>query len=93
MEDLVQPETWTTSLIIPISKKGDLKKCSNYRTISLISHTSKIILRIILNRLTPQAEDILDDEQAEETYLELQNNNGKTHGSSTTSIPQFHRFQ
>ena len=58
------PEAWTTSLIIPIPKKGDLKKCSNYRTISLISHTSKILLRIILNRLTPQAEDILADEQA-----------------------------
>ena len=58
------PEAWTTSLIIPIPKKGDLKKCSNYRTISLISHTSKIVLRIILNRLTPQAEDILADEQA-----------------------------
>ena len=42
-----------------IPKKGDLKKCSNYRTISLIIHTSKILLRIILNRLIPQAEEIL----------------------------------
>ena len=47
-----------------IPKKGDLKKCSNYRKISLISYTSKIILRIILNRLIPQAEDILAEEQA-----------------------------
>ena len=44
------PDLWSTSLIIPIPKKGDLKKCSNYRTISLISHTSKF-LRIMLNKL------------------------------------------
>ena len=36
------PDLWSTSLIIPIPRKGDLKKCSNYRTISLISHTIKI---------------------------------------------------
>ena len=47
------PDLWSTSLIIPIPKKGDLKKCSNYHTISLISHTRKILLRIILNRLIP----------------------------------------
>ena len=58
------PDLWSTSLIIPIPKKGDLKKCSNYCTISLISHTSNILLRIILNRLIPQAEDILAEEQA-----------------------------
>ena len=61
------PDLWSTSLIISIPKKGDLKKCSNYRTIGLkiiISHTSKILLRIILNRLIPQAEDILAEEQA-----------------------------
>ena len=58
------PDVWPTYLIIPIPKKGDLKKCSNYRTISLISHTSKILLRIILNRIIPQAEDILAEKQA-----------------------------
>ena len=58
------PDAWATYLIIPVPKKGDLKKCSNYRTISLISHTSKMLLRIILNRLTLQAEEILADEQA-----------------------------
>ena len=50
--------------MMTIPKKGDLKKFSNYRTISLISHTCKILLRIILNRLIPQAEDILAEEQA-----------------------------
>ena len=44
--------------------QGDLKKISKYRTISLISHTSKILLMIILTRLIPQAEDILSEEQA-----------------------------
>ena len=39
------------------------QKFSNNRTISLISHTSKILLRIILNRLIPQAEDILPEEK------------------------------
>ena len=53
-----------SSLIIPIPKKGDTKKCSNYRTLSLIPHPSKILLRIILNRLIPQAEQILAEEQA-----------------------------
>ena len=49
------PSHWTKSFIIPIPKKGDSRKCSNYRTLSLIPHTSKILLRIILNRLNPQA--------------------------------------
>ena len=58
------PDQWTKSLIIPIPKKGDSRKCSNYCTLSLIPHASKILLRIILNRLNPQAETILAEEQA-----------------------------
>ena len=58
------PEQWTTSLVIPIPKKGNLRKCENYRTLSLISHSRKMLLRIILNRLNPQVERILSDEQA-----------------------------
>ena len=54
----------TTSLISPLPNNGDLKNCENYRTVSLISHSSKILLRIILNRLTPQTENILSEEQA-----------------------------
>ena len=46
------------------SKEGDLKKCSNYRTISLISHLSKVLLKIINNRLKAKAEGILAEEQA-----------------------------
>ena len=58
------PTEWTQSLIIPLPKKGNIKQCQNYRTISLISHPSKIMLRIILNRLKRKAEEILSEEQA-----------------------------
>ena len=58
------PEMWSKYLIITIPKKEDLKKCENYRTISLICHTSKILIRIIINRMNPQAEEILTEEQA-----------------------------
>ena len=51
------------SLIITVPKKGNLQLCQNYRTISLISHPSKVILRILLNRLKPQAEEIIKEEQ------------------------------
>ena len=58
------PKSWTRSLIIPLPKKGNLRACSNYRTISLISHASKIMLRIILNRLRNKSESLLAEEQA-----------------------------
>ena len=51
------PTTWTQSLVITFPKKGNLQLCQNYRTISLISHRSKVMLKIILNRLQPQAEE------------------------------------
>ncbi|KAK2180178.1 hypothetical protein NP493_454g03017 [Ridgeia piscesae] len=55
---------WTQSLIINLPKKGNLQLCQNYRTISLISHPSKVTLKILLNRLKPQAEKIIAEEQA-----------------------------
>ena len=58
------PRSWTQSLIITLPKKGNLQQCQNYRTISLISHPSKVMLRIILNRLRPVAESIIKEEQA-----------------------------
>ena len=58
------PENWTKSLVITLPKKGDLKLCNNYRTLSLISHPSKILLRVILNRLKQQANAIISEEQA-----------------------------
>ncbi|XP_052268619.1 uncharacterized protein LOC127869998 [Dreissena polymorpha] len=53
----------TVSLIITLSKKGSLQLCENYRTIGLISHPSKVMLKILLNRLKSQAEKIIAEEQ------------------------------
>ena len=41
------PQDWTRSVFIPIPKKGNAKECSNYRTIALISHASKVMLKIL----------------------------------------------
>ena len=45
------PQAWEMSVFIPILKKGNAKEYSNYRTIALISHTSKIMLKILQARL------------------------------------------
>ena len=44
------PQDWKRSVFMPIPKKGNVKKCSNYRTIALISHTSKVMLKILQAR-------------------------------------------
>ena len=45
------PQDWKRSVFIPSPKKGNAKECSNYCTIALISHTSKIMLKILQARL------------------------------------------
>ena len=45
------PQDWKRSVFIPITKKGNAKECSNYRTIVLISHASKVIFKILQARL------------------------------------------
>ena len=45
------PEDWKRSVLIPIPKKGNAKECSNYCTIALISHASKVALKILQARL------------------------------------------
>ena len=45
------PQDWKRSVFIPIPKKGNAKECSNYLTIALISHTSKVMLKILQARL------------------------------------------
>ena len=45
------PQNWKRSVFIPIPKKGNAKECSNYCTIALISHTSKVLLKILQLRL------------------------------------------
>ena len=58
------PTPWTQSLFITLPKEGNLQQCQNYRTMSLISHPSKVKLKIILSSLKPQAERIIAEEQA-----------------------------
>ena len=45
------PQVWKRSVFIPIPKKGNAKECSNYRTIALISHASKVMLKILQAKL------------------------------------------
>ena len=41
------PQDWKRSVFIPVPKKGNAKECSNYHTIALISHASKVMLKIL----------------------------------------------
>ena len=52
------------SVFIPIPKKGNAKECSNYRTIALISHASKVMLKILQARLQQYVNRELPDVQA-----------------------------
>ena len=57
------PQDWKRSVFIPLSKKGNAKECSNYCTITLISHTSKLILKILQARLQQYVNCELPDVQ------------------------------
>ena len=58
------PQDWKRSVFIPIPKKGNAKECSNYCTIALISHTSKVMLKILQARLQQYMNHELPDVQA-----------------------------
>ena len=62
-EQLVCPDIWPKSQIIPFPKKGDLSLATNYRGISLLSIAAKIYNKLILNRLVPKVEPLLRDNQ------------------------------
>jgi hypothetical protein len=57
-------EEWEEGLIIKIPKKGDLANCNNWRGITLLSTPSKILTRVILNRIQDTVEQHLRKEQA-----------------------------
>jgi sorting nexin-29 len=57
------PGQWKKSIIVPIYKKGDKMDCSNYRGISLLSTSYKILSNILLSRLTPYVDEIIGDHQ------------------------------
>ena len=58
------PQDWKRSVFIPIPKKGNVKECSNYHTIALISHASKVMLKIFQARLQQYVNRELPDVQA-----------------------------
>ena len=58
------PDEWGLSVFVPIPKSGDTLQCSNNRTISLTSHSSKTLLKIIAKRLAIKLNEEISEEQA-----------------------------
>ena len=58
------PQDWKRSVFVPIPKKGHVKECSNYHTIAVISHSSKVMLKILQARLQQYVNCELPDVQA-----------------------------
>jgi len=57
------PDEWKESIIVPIYKKGDKTYCNNYRGISLLLTTYKVMSNILLSKLIPYAEEVIGDNQ------------------------------
>ena len=75
------PQNWKRSVFIPITKKGNAKECSNYRTITLNSHTGKVMLKILQDRLQQYVNHKIPDvqaglEKAEEPEVKLPTSTG-----------------
>ena len=96
-----QLHSWKSSVFIPIPKKGNAKECSNYRTIALISHASKVMLKILqarlqqhVNRELPDAQAGLEKAEEPEVYLPTSDGSWKKQESSRkTSISAFLTMQ
>src|SRR6218665_3329908 len=58
------PEEWTKTILVAIPKKGDLMECSNYRTIALLNHMSKVLMKVLQERLKAQTDTYITDKQA-----------------------------
>ena len=58
------PEEWKSGLIVKLPKRGDLTTCDNWRGVTLLSLTSKVFSRILLDRFSTTVEDISRNEQA-----------------------------
>ena len=58
------PDEWKESIVIPIYRKGDKTDCNNYRGISLLPTTYKVLSNILFSRLTPYAEEVIGDHQS-----------------------------
>ena len=82
------PQDWKRSVLIPIPKKGSAKECSNYHTNALISHASKVMLKILQARFQQYVNRELV-EKAEEPEIKLPTSDGsskKQENSRKTSI-------
>ena len=64
LENQEWPQDWKRSVFIPIPKKDNAKKCSNYHTTGLISHASKVMLKILQVSLQQYVNRELPDVQA-----------------------------
>ena len=64
LENSAVAQDWKRSVLIPVPKKGNAKECSNYRTIALILHASKVMLKILQARLQQYVNHELPDVQA-----------------------------
>ena len=88
------PQDWKRSVFFPIPKKDNAKECSNYHTIALISHASKVMLKILQARLQQYMNCKLPDgflvfEKAEEPEIKLPTSVGsskKQESSRKTSL-------
>ena len=91
------PQDWKRSVFIPVPKKGNAKECSNYCTIALISHASKVMLKILQVRFQRYVNCELPDVQAgfkkaEEAEIKLPTSAGswkKQESFRKTSISAF----
>ena len=77
------PQDWKSSVFIPIPKKGNAKEYSNYCTIALISHTSKVMLKILQARLPQYMNHEIHQfklvlEKAEESEIKLPTSAGSS---------------
>ena len=76
------PQDWKRSVFIPIPKKGNVKECLNYHKIALISHTSKVMLKILQARLQQYVKreplDIQAGFRKEETEIKLPTSAGSS---------------
>ena len=64
LENSAVAQDWKRSVFIPVPKKGNAKKCSNYCTLALISHASKVMLNILQARLQEYVNCELPDVEA-----------------------------
>ena len=88
------PQDWKRTVFIPIPKKGNAKECSSYHTIALISHASKVMLKILQARLQQYMNCELPDVQA--GFKRQRNQRSKCqhsldHGKSKR-VPEKHLF-